>query len=62
MFRIVKLMKNFFVCLHIWQLAAVSYTVTFISTIHVVILMLYNGWLQGVYAVINIKILSADGL
>jgi hypothetical protein len=47
---------------HIWQLAAVSYSVTFNSTTCVVILNLYNGWLQGVYAFINIKLPSAGGL
>jgi hypothetical protein len=44
---------SFFVRFHIWQLAAVSHSVTFISTIHVVIVILYNGQLQVIYAVIK---------
>ena len=54
--------NDFFDHFHIWQLAAVSPSVTFISTTHVVILILYNGWLQGIYAVINVKLPSSGRL
>jgi hypothetical protein len=43
-------------------MAGFSHSVTFISTTHVVILILYSGWLQGIYAVINIKLPSAGRL
>lgn len=54
--------NDFFVHFHIWQMAGFSHSVTFISTTHVVILILYSGWLQGIYAVINIKLPSAGRL